>query len=100
MGLLVTAVIWALFVATTLWFPFRRGPVGFAVFVVTMACNEIPLVLLVVFVVSVAAILGDASAGGRDHRGRRSDVWRAWSRSVSCGCRFALGAFDRRSRRR
>jgi len=62
LGLLVTVAIWALFVATTLWFPFRRGPVGFAVFVLTMACNEIPSVLLVVFVVSVAAILGDASA--------------------------------------
>ena len=62
MGLLVTTVIWALFVATTLWFPFRRGPIGFGIFVVTMACNEIPLVLLLVFVVSVIVSLGDAAA--------------------------------------
>ena len=64
MGLLVTALIWAMFVATTLWFPFRRGPLGFGIFVVTMACNEIPLILLVVFVASVGAILGDAPAEG------------------------------------
>lgn len=60
MGLLVTTAIWALFVATTLWLPFRRGPAGFAIFVVTMACNEIPLALLSVFVASVAVSLGDA----------------------------------------
>ena len=64
MGLLVTALIWASFVATTLWFPFRRGSIGFGVFVVTMAFNEIPLILLVVFVVSVVASLGDAAADG------------------------------------
>ena len=64
MGLLVTASIWALFVATTLWFPFRRGPLGFGIFVVTMAFNEIPLILLVVFVASVVASLGDATAEG------------------------------------
>ena len=56
MGLLVTALIWAMFVATTLWFPFRRGSLGFGIFVVTMAFNEIPLILLVVFVVSVSAM--------------------------------------------
>jgi len=61
-GLLVTTLIWALFVATTLWFPFRRGPIGFGIYVITMACNEIPLVLLAVFVVSVAVSLGDAAA--------------------------------------
>jgi acetyl esterase/lipase len=60
-GLLVTAVIWALFVAMAVWFPFRRGPLGFAVFALTMACNEIPLILLVVFVASVVASLGDAA---------------------------------------
>ena len=43
MGLLVTTVIWALFVATSLWLPFHRGAAGFVIFVVTMACNEIPL---------------------------------------------------------
>ena len=64
MGLLVTASIWALFVAATLWFPFRRGPLGFAVFVATMAFNEIPLVLLLVFVLSVLASAGDAAAEG------------------------------------
>ncbi|WP_457100194.1 alpha/beta hydrolase [Microbacterium sp. P5_E9] len=62
MGLLVTTVIWALFVATTLWFPFRRGPVGFGIYIVTVACNEIPLVLLAVFVVSVVLSLEDAAA--------------------------------------
>lgn len=56
MGLLTTAGIWALFVATTLWFPFRRGPLGFAVYVVSMACNEIPIVLLAVFATSMVAI--------------------------------------------
>ena len=62
MGLLVTTLIWALFVAAALWFPGRRGSLGFGIFVVTMAVNEIPLILLVVFVVSVTAILGDATA--------------------------------------
>lgn len=62
MGLLVTTLIWALFVATTLWFPFRRGALGFGVFVMTIAFNEIPLVLLVVFVASVVASVGDATA--------------------------------------
>lgn len=64
LGLLVTASIWALFVAMTLWFPFRRGPLGFGIFVVTMAFNEIPAVLLGVFLVSVAASFTDAAADG------------------------------------
>lgn len=59
MGLLTTGLIWALFVATTLWFPIRRGRLGFGIFVVTMTLNEIPSVLLVVFVASVIAILAD-----------------------------------------
>lgn len=63
MGPLVICVIWALFVATTLWFPFRRGMLGHATFVLTMTCNEIPLILLVVFIASVAASLGDADGG-------------------------------------
>ena len=51
-------MIWALFVgATTLWFPFRRGPIGFGILVATVACNEIPLVLLAVFMVSVVVSL-------------------------------------------
>ncbi|MCR2812895.1 alpha/beta hydrolase [Microbacterium sp. zg.Y1084] len=61
MGLLTTVTIWAVFVATTLWFPFRRTRLGFAVYVLTLACNEIPLVLLAVFVASVAATLTDAT---------------------------------------
>lgn len=64
MGLLVPALIWALFVATTLWFPIRRGPWGFGIFVMTMSFNEIPLVLLVVFAISVGATLGDVAADG------------------------------------
>ncbi|WP_020578291.1 alpha/beta hydrolase [Actinopolymorpha alba] len=66
MGLLTTAGIWALFVATTLWFPARRGPLGFAVYVVTVACNEIPLVLLAVFAGSIVAIgvSGEGFEGG------------------------------------
>ena len=101
MGLLVTTLIWALFVAATLWFPFRRGPLGFAVFVVTMAFNEIPLVLLVVFVASVVASVGDAAAdgGSRASRGGARSL-AASSRSGSCGCRFAREAFARRSTRR
>ncbi len=63
MGLLVTAVIWALFVATTLWFPFRRGSLGVVVFLLTMVCNEIPLILAVVFVGSVALSLTDGTPG-------------------------------------
>lgn len=59
MGLLVTVVIWALFVATALWIPFGRGSLGFVVYILTMACNEIPLVLSVVFVAAVAATLTD-----------------------------------------
>lgn len=59
MGLLVTVVIWAAFVATALWIPFGRGSLGFVVYILTMACNEIPLILSVVFVASVAATLTD-----------------------------------------
>ncbi|MDQ2847835.1 MAG: alpha/beta hydrolase [Actinomycetota bacterium] len=51
--MVVTAAIWALFVAATLRPPFRHGPLGFAVFVVTMTFNEIPLLVLVAFVVSM-----------------------------------------------
>jgi acetyl esterase/lipase len=54
-------VIWALFVATALWFPFGRGPLGFVVYILTMACNEIPLILSVVFATSVAATLTDVT---------------------------------------
>lgn len=61
MGLLVTVVIWALLVATTLWFSFGRGALGFVVFILTMVCNEIPLILTVAFVASVAATLTDGT---------------------------------------
>ena len=60
----MTALIWAMFVATTLWFPFRRGSLGFGIFVVTMAFNEIPLVLLMVFAASLIALLGGTGAEG------------------------------------
>lgn len=53
MGLWVTIVIWALFVAVTLWPPVRRGWAGFLVFLMTMTPNELPLVLLVVFGLAV-----------------------------------------------
>ena len=64
MGLLVTATIWALFVAVSVWLPRARGRLGFAVFILTVACNEIPSVLLLVFVASVAATLADPSLRG------------------------------------
>lgn len=70
MGLLVTVVIWALFVATALWFPFGRGSLGFVVFILTMACNEIPLIVSAVFVASVAAMLTD----GRPEDGQLTAV--------------------------
>ncbi len=63
MGLLVTVVIWALFVALALWVPFGRGPLGVVVFILTMTCNEIPLILLAVFVASVAATLTGVPPG-------------------------------------
>lgn len=51
--MVVTVAIWLLFVVATVWLPFRRGPLGFAMFVLTMTFNEIPLLLLGVFVVSL-----------------------------------------------
>ncbi|MCL6735889.1 alpha/beta hydrolase [Streptomyces neyagawaensis] len=51
--MVVTAAIWMLFVAIAGWPPVRRGTLGFAVFVLTMTVNEIPLILLGVFVVSM-----------------------------------------------
>lgn len=48
MGLLVTVPIWALFVALAVWLPARAGRFGFTVFVLTLTCKEIPLVLLAV----------------------------------------------------
>lgn len=51
--MLVTPAIWALFVAVALRPPFRHGPLGFAVFVMTMTFNEIPLLMLALFIVSM-----------------------------------------------
>lgn len=54
MGMVVTTAVWAVFVVGSLWPPFRRGALGFAVSVLTMTLNEIPLPLLAVFTVSMA----------------------------------------------
>lgn len=54
MAMAVTAAIWLLFVAFTVWPPFRRGPLGDVIFLMTMAMNEIPLALLAVFGVAIA----------------------------------------------
>ncbi len=76
--MVVTAAVWALFVCIALWPPVRSGRLGFAVFLLTMAVNEIPLVLLTVFVVAmgvsdhrvgtpvmgVSAVLVGMTAGG------------------------------------
>lgn len=62
MGYLVTVLVWALFVAVTLRPPFRRGTAGFVVFVMAMTMNEVPLVMMVVFLVSVGLLLPEMSA--------------------------------------
>lgn len=62
MGLTLTAAIWALFVAIALWPPFRNGSLGFVVFLLTMTVNEIPLVLLVVFLVTTVPAMLDGSS--------------------------------------
>ena len=49
----VTAAIWLILVAAALRPPFRRGRPGFAVFVLTMALTEVPLLLLGVFALSL-----------------------------------------------
>jgi acetyl esterase/lipase len=54
--MVVTVTIWLLFVVATVRPPFRRGPLGFAIFVLTMTVNEIPLLLLGVFAVSMGLI--------------------------------------------
>lgn len=54
--MVVTVTIWLLFVVATVRPPFWRGPLGFAIFVLTMTVNEIPLLLLGVFAVSMALI--------------------------------------------
>jgi len=51
--MIVTSAIWLAFVAVALWPPFRRGPLGFAVFVITMTFNEIPAIPLLAFVTSI-----------------------------------------------
>lgn len=56
--------IWAVFVAGAVWPPFRRGRLGFVVFLLTMTVNEIPLVLLLVFLASLAAMSTPPSGGG------------------------------------
>lgn len=59
--MVVTAAIWALFVLIATWPPARGGRWGFAVFLLTMTVNEIPLVLLAVFVASAALTLVPSS---------------------------------------
>ena len=59
MGLWVTIAIWLLFVAATLRPPFRRGRPGFVIFMMTMTFNEIPVVLLAVFLLAIAATAFD-----------------------------------------
>lgn len=61
MGSAVTVGIWAFFVALSLWPPVRAGRWGSVVSLLTMAMNEIPSVLLVVFAASMAASALDAS---------------------------------------
>jgi acetyl esterase/lipase len=51
--MVVTAAIWLLFVVAALRPPVRHGPFGFAVYVLTMIVNELPLLLLGVFVVAI-----------------------------------------------
>jgi acetyl esterase/lipase len=76
--MIITAAIWLVFVAATVRPPFRGGRIGFVVFVATMSFNEIPLVLLTVFAISLvfsgpptglpeslaAAVLVGATAAG------------------------------------
>jgi len=61
-GLWVTIAIWLLFVAATVRPPLIRGWPGFLIFIMTMTFNEIPVVLLVVFLLSIAATALDPSA--------------------------------------
>lgn len=100
--MLVTAAIWALFVAVTLRPPFRHGPLGFAVFVMTMTFNEMPLLMLTVFIVSmgltghpdgsawaaVAAVLGGATVAGLIWLQVRARTARA---ALEVGLRQGLG---------
>ena len=61
----VTIAIWLLFVAATLRPPFRRGWPGFVIFIMTVTFNEIPVVLLAVFLLAIAATAFDpASSDG------------------------------------
>jgi acetyl esterase/lipase len=78
MGLTLTAAIWALFVAIALWPPFRNGSLGFVVFLLTITVNEIPLVLLVVFVATTAP-------GALDE----PSTWPAWPAAALSGLAVA-----------
>ncbi|NNG36710.1 hypothetical protein [Nakamurella aerolata] len=51
--MIITAAIWLAFVAAAVRPPWRRGSLGFAVFVATMSFNEIPAVFLGVFIASM-----------------------------------------------
>lgn len=72
-GLLAPA-IWTVVVALTLWPPFRRGRPGFAVYVLTMTINELPLVFILV--TAAGAWLG---AGARPGGAAGVAWWAMWA---------------------
>lgn len=55
MDLTIVTTIWAVFVALSWWPPVLAGRWGLAVFLLTVTANEVPIVLLVVFVGSLAS---------------------------------------------
>lgn len=55
MGLTIATTIWAVFVALAWWPPIRAGIWGYPAYLLAVTVNEIPIVLLVVFVASLAA---------------------------------------------
>lgn len=55
MGLTIVTAVWAVFVALSWWSPIRAGRWGVAAFLLSVTVNEVPIVLLVVFVASLAA---------------------------------------------
>ena len=97
--MLVTPAIWALFVAVALRPPFRHGPLGFAVFVMTMTFTGIPLLILALFIVpmgvtvrpgGLACVPGHGAVGITDATG--SQAVSGWG--VAAGDRGAVEVFQ------
>lgn len=64
MSHLVTVVLWALFVANSLWPPRLRGRAGFFVYLLSMTVNELPMLFLALVIAGIGSTLVDGAPPG------------------------------------